>query len=75
MVTIVFNGLKRDAKRISFAKFLSYKTQISMYEAKEISDRIIDGETIELNIVSKSIALEIIDESIKLGYNCKMLDK
>lgn len=72
MTTIIFKGLNRDDKRISFTGLLTHKLKIGLKEAKVILDRIVDGEIIEVSVPERDTANEIIIEATNLGFNCKI---
>ena len=48
MIKIVFKGHKAHLKKISFTRLLHERTSLSLKDSKEIMDRIIDDETVEI---------------------------
>ena len=57
---------------IPFVLLLREKTDVSLKRAKEIKERIVDNETIELQVPNDKIANEILKEARKLGVKCEI---
>ena len=70
MATIVFKGWNVGMRGIPFVLLLREKTDVSLKRAKEIKERIVDNETIELQVPNDKIANEILKEARKLGVKC-----
>jgi hypothetical protein len=72
MTILLFKGYTQDVKKISFTRLLHNKATIRLKEAKEIMDRILDDEVVELQVLDYNIANEIVNEAIKLGFICEI---
>ena len=72
MMTILFKGCTEDVKKISFTRLLQGRANIRLKEAKNILDRILDNEVVELHVLDHNIADEIVSEATKLGFICEV---
>jgi ribosomal protein L7/L12 len=72
MFKIKFYGWSVGAKKISFVKILSEFSGVSLHEAKQIKDDIIDkGLTIYLNVEEENQAIKIVKELTAIGFMVK----
>jgi hypothetical protein len=72
MAKIILKGWKVGMRGIPLMLLLREKTRISLKRAKEIKERIVDHETIELEVSEDSVANEIVTEARKLGVVCEV---
>jgi len=73
MKKIVFEGWEVGMKKISFYSMLKDNSHLSLKEAKSVSDRLLRGETIEIEFESSDIANFIHGESKKFGVKCRLV--
>ena len=57
---------------IPFILLLREKARVSLKRAKEIKERIVDNEIIELKVLDDAVANEIVTEARKLGVVCEV---
>jgi len=75
MVKVVFYSWNIGARKIPFIKLLHENTKLSLAQAKEVKDSVIDrNEIVEIELESEEVAIKIVEESKKLGLNCKIKD-
>lgn len=72
MKKIKFAGWRKGMNKIEFIQLLRNNTELSLQEAKNIKDKIVDGETVEI-LVESDVANYILDESKKYGVLAKIL--
>lgn len=73
MGKIEFFGWNVGTKKISFTELLRDKGNLSLSEAKNITDKVIVGtESIVLEFDEDSAKI-ILEESIKLGIKCRFV--
>jgi len=72
MTAIIFRGWIKGMRGISFILLLREKTNLSLKNAKNIKERIVDGEVITLPIADLSTAQEIIADATNLGVICEL---
>ncbi len=75
MKTIIFDGWEIGMKKISFYKMLKANSHLSLKESKSVSDRLLQGEIIEIEFETENIAKLIVEESQKFGVKCRLADK
>jgi ribosomal protein L7/L12 len=73
MKRIKFTGWKKGMNKIEFIQLLRSHTELSLEEAKNIKDRIVDGEIIEI-VVKPAIAQYLVDESRKYGVFAEIIE-
>lgn len=75
MVKIEFYGWEVGARKIPFTTLLTDKGGLSLSEAKSIKDAIIDRDEIKvISVASKEKAARIVDEAVKIGIKCRVLE-
>lgn len=68
MKKIKFVSLNKGMNKIRFINLLYDQTNLSLKEAKELKERLVDGEVIELMVDDDKVQI-IISESLKFGVN------
>ncbi|PWG78014.1 hypothetical protein [Pararcticibacter amylolyticus] len=74
MKKIRFTGWKKGVNKIEFIQLLHHNAGISLKEAKQIKDRIVDGEIVEIN-AKKEAAEYIINQSSNCGFQGEMIEE
>lgn len=70
MVKIIFESWNVGMRKISFTKLLNKKAGLTLQEAKNIKDRLVDNnEIIEVEIDDEILANEVLKEAEKLNVN------
>lgn len=73
MKKVRFTGWKKGMNKIEFIQLLHHNAGISLKEAKQIKDRIVDGEIVEINVKSE-VAEYIINQSSSYGLQVEMIE-
>jgi hypothetical protein len=67
MAKIIFDGWDVGMRKIPFTKLLNEKAGLTLAEAKNLKDRLInDNEIIGVEIADENLANEILEEAQKL---------
>ncbi|WP_343555631.1 hypothetical protein [Sphingobacterium sp.] len=73
MVKIIFESWDVGMRKIPFTKLLNEKAGLSLQEAKNLKDRLVDNnEIIEVEIDDEILAKEILEEAQKLKVNGRL---
>ena len=67
MVKIIFEGWDVGMRKIPFTKLLNEKAGLTLQEAKNLKDRLVDNnEIIEMELDDETLAKEILEDAKKL---------
>ena len=66
MKKIKFTGWNKNMNKIKFIHLLNEQADLSLKESKEIKDRIVDGEVIEIEVHDEKVKA-IISEATAFG--------
>lgn len=66
MKKIKFIGWKKNMNKIKFIHLLNEQVGFSLKESKDIKDRIVNGEVVEIMVSEEKMNI-IVSESIKFG--------
>lgn len=70
MVKIIFESWDVGMRKIPFTKLLNEKAGLTLQEAKNLKDRLVDNnEIIEVAIDNEILAKEVLEEAKKLKVN------
>jgi len=72
MTAIIFKGWKKGMRGISFILLLREHTDLSLKTAKNIKERIVDGEVFKLSVDELSTAQKIVEDATELGVICEL---
>lgn len=74
MKKIRFTGWNKEMNKIKFIHLLNEQAMLSLKESKDIKDRIVNGEEIDI-LVSDDKVNRVISESIKFGVSVEKISK
>jgi len=74
MRKIRFTGWNKKMNKIKFIHLLNEQAKLSLKESKDIKDRIVNGEEIDILVSDDKIDI-LISESIKFGVSVKEISK
>lgn len=67
MVKIIFEGWDVGMRKIPFTKLLNEKAGLTLQEAKNLKDRLVDNnEIVVVEVDDKNLAKEILEDAQKL---------
>jgi hypothetical protein len=70
MVLVKLKGMKPDAKKVTLTKLFKVRCGIGLADAKAMTDKLLEGATLELVVASESQAIEILSQAEELGVEC-----
>jgi len=68
MRKIRFTSWNKDMNKIKFIHLLNEQTNLSLKESKDIKDRIVNGEVVDVEVDDDKIDI-VISESVKFGLD------
>lgn len=70
---VIFEGWEPGMRKIPFIGLLKEKAGLSLWEAKDIKDRLVDnGEVITLDLEDKIVAKEIVERAKDLKVKARI---
>lgn len=70
---VIFEGWEPGMRKIPFIELLKEKAGLSLSEAKNIKDRLVDnGEVITLNLEDKIVAKDIVERAKDLKVKARI---
>jgi hypothetical protein len=66
MTKIIFEGWEVGMRKIPFIKLLNEKAGLSLKDSKNLKDRLVDNEIIEMEVPDENLAIEILAEAKRL---------
>ena len=73
MTKVLFKGWIYGLKKISLTKLFQQKARLSLKEAKEKTDALLDGETFFTETEDISQAEELAKEAMAIGAICEII--
>lgn len=73
MTKIIFEGWEVGMRKIPFTKLLNEKAGLTLKEAKNLKDRLVDyNEVITVEVENYNLASEIVQEAQRLKVKCRI---
>ena len=73
MTRVIFTGWRPGVRKIRFIMLLHEQGRLSLREAKHIKDKVIEGETMEVDFRDTQLAELIHIEASKLGVKSELI--
>lgn len=73
MVIVMFVGWRAGLKKVSLTELLQHRTHLSLKEAKDSVDKLLDGQQISISCSSLTEADELVKAATALGAECKIM--
>ena len=72
MAKLILKGWEEGLKKVSLAILLKERTSLTLAPAKDCVDRLLDGETVCIEVVSIDEARQLAKEISSLGAICEV---
>ena len=74
MTKVIMKSWREGMKKVSLSKLQVELLQKTYTIAKQNVDKLLDGETIVLEIEEEAVAVEFYESAEKLGVDCLIMD-
>jgi hypothetical protein len=72
MTRVIFTGWRPGMRKIRFTMLLHEQGALSLKTSKDITDRVLKGETIKIDFKDTQLAELMYTEACKLGVKCEL---